>query len=146
ASAGAVADAYRDLARRLGPEVVVQAMAPRGVEMALGMVSDPQFGPLLLISAGGVLIELLRDRATALPPIDEPRARRLLERLQVRPLLDELRGASPVDTGPLVDAVLSLSTLAIELGDHLSAVDINPLVVTDRGCLTVDALVESPLD
>ena len=145
-SAGAVADAYRDLARRLGPEVVVQAVAPRGVEMALGMVNDAQFGPLLLVSAGGVLIEVLRDRATALPPVDEPRARRLLNRLQVRPLLDGVRGASPVDTAGLIATIQGVSTIATELSEHLSAVDINPLVVTDRGCLAVDALVESALD
>ncbi|MGH2700241.1 MAG: acetate--CoA ligase family protein [Actinomycetota bacterium] len=141
-SAGAVADAYDDIARRLGPEVVVQAMASRGVEMALGVVNDPQFGPLFVISAGGVLIEVLRDRATALPPVDEPRARRLLDRLQVRPLLDGVRGDPPVGTEGLSAAILSLSTLATELGEHLTAVDINPLVATDKGCTAVDALIE----
>ena len=142
-SAGAVADAYRDLSRRLGPEVIVQAMAPAGIEMGLGIVNDPQFGPILVISAGGVLIEALRDRATALPPIDAARARRLVDRLRVRPLLDGIRGSAPFDTDALIDAVLKMSTLASELGSDLKALDINPLIVTPDGCIAVDALLEA---
>ena len=142
-SAGAVADAYRDLARRLGPEVVVQAMAPPGLEMGLGMVNDAQFGPILVVSAGGILIEALRDRATALPTIDEVRARRLVDRLKVRPLLDGVRGSESFDIGALVDAILRLGILATELGDDLSALDINPLIVTPQGCTAVDVLLET---
>ena len=142
ASAGAVADAYRDLSRRLGPEVVVQAMAPAGIEMGLGILNDAQFGPILVVSAGGILIEALHDRATALPPIDEPRARRLIDRLKVRPLLNGVRGSEPFDIDALVDTILKLSTLATELGRDLDALDINPLVVTAEGSIVVDALVE----
>ncbi|MGH2697998.1 MAG: acetate--CoA ligase family protein, partial [Actinomycetota bacterium] len=141
-SAGAVAEAYRDLSSRLGPDVVVQAMAPAGVEMGLGVVNDAQFGPLLVVSAGGLLIEVLEDRATGLPPVDEPRARRLVDRLKVRPLLDGVRGSDPFDSNALVEAVQNLSSLAIELGNDLRALDINPLVVTHDGCIAVDALVE----
>lgn len=140
-SAGAVADAYRDLSRRLGPEAVVQAMAPPGIEMGLGMVNDEQFGPTLVVSAGGILIEALHDRATALPPIDEVRARRLIDRLKIRPLLDGVRGSAPFDTDALVEAILNLSTLATELGNDLSALDVNPLVVTHEGCVAIDTLV-----
>ncbi|MGH2752558.1 MAG: acetate--CoA ligase family protein [Actinomycetota bacterium] len=142
-SAGAVAGAYRDLARRLGAGVVVQSMAPPGVEIGLGVVNDRQFGPLLIVSAGGTLIEVLGDRATALPPIDEARARRLIDRLKIRPLLDGTRGAAPFDTEALVDAVVRLSTLARALGSDLKALDINPLVATPRGCIAVDALLET---
>ena len=142
-SAGAVADAYRDLSRRLGPEVVVQAMAPPGIEMGLGIVNDAQFGPILVVSAGGILIEALHDRATALPPIDEVRARRLIDRLKVRPLLDGVRGSESPDIDALVDAILKLSTLAMELGKDLKALDINPLISNSKGCIAVDVLVES---
>ena len=71
--------AYADLASRLGPDVTVAETAPAGVELALGMVRDPQFGPLVLVAAGGVLVEVLRDRRTALVPVDEVRARRLFD-------------------------------------------------------------------
>ena len=92
-------DAYTDLERRLGPQVTVAPMASAGVEIALGIVRDPQFGPLVLVGAGGVLVEVLRDRRLAMPPLDELRARSMVDRLKVRPLLDGVRGqpASNVD-------------------------------------------------
>ena len=64
-------DAYGDLERELGPQVTVAPMAPPGVEIALGIVRDPQFGPLVLVGAGGVLVEVLKDRRLAMPPLDE---------------------------------------------------------------------------
>lgn len=138
---GAFRDAYRDLAARLGPRVTVAAMAPRGVELALGLVRDEQFGPLVLVAAGGILIEVVRDRRMALPPLDEVRARRMLDRLAVRPLLDGVRGAPPADAESVVQALVRLSALALDLGEHIAALDVNPLMVGPDGCVAVDALV-----
>lgn len=67
-------DAYRDLERELGPWVTLSKMAPPGVEIALGVVRDEQFGPLVLVGAGGVLVEVLNDRRLAMPQLDEARA------------------------------------------------------------------------
>ncbi len=141
ADADAVRAAYDDIAGRLGPQVAVGAMAPDGVEVALGLVRDPTFGPLVLVAAGGVLVELLHDRALALPPLDEPGARRLIGRLKVRPLLDGVRGAEPSDVASLALAVSRLSVLAADLGDLLGALDANPVIVSPDGCVAVDALV-----
>jgi acetate---CoA ligase (ADP-forming) len=137
-----LAAAYREMAERLGPEVTVQEMVAPGVEMALGVVHDPQFGPLLMVAAGGVLIEVLKDRHLALPPVDETRARRLIDRLEARRHLDGLRGAPPADVEALARAVARLSLLAGDLGDLIGALDVNPLIVGPRGCVAVDALVE----
>lgn len=134
-------EAYRDLAARLGPEVVVAAMAPPGVELALGIVRDPQFGPLVVVAAGGELVELLGDRSLAFPPLDEPRARRPVDRLGIRPLLDGVRGRPPADVDAVVDALVRLSVLAVDLGDRLDALDVNPLICGPAGCVAVDALV-----
>ena len=134
-------DAYSDLERELGPQVIVSEMAPGGVEVALGVVRDPQFGPLVLVAAGGVLIEVLKDRRLALPPLDEARAARLIDRLQIRPLLDGVRGQPAADLGGLARAVVALSWLAHDLGEHLDALDANPLICGPSGCVAVDALV-----
>lgn len=88
----AVRTAYRDLSSRLGPRVLAARMAPKGVELALGMVRDPQFGPIITIAAGGVLVELLTDRRAALAPFGPHTARRLLDSLALRRLLDGYRG------------------------------------------------------
>jgi acyl-CoA synthetase (NDP forming) len=141
ADAAEVADAYRDLADRLGPSVTVAAMAPPGVEMHLGIVRDEQFGPLVLVAAGGVLVEVLRDRRLALPPLDAARARRLIDRLEVRPLLDGVRGQPPVDVGSLIDAVVAVSWVAHDLGEHIEALDVNPVIAGVDGCVAVDALI-----
>jgi acyl-CoA synthetase (NDP forming) len=133
--------AYEDMSARLGPEVLVSAMAAPGVEIALGVVRDPQFGPVVLAAAGGELVEVLGDRRLALPPLDEPRARRLLDRLRIRPLLDGVRGRPPADVDAVVDAVVRLSVLAADLGDRLEALDVNPLICGPGGCVAVDALV-----
>ena len=133
--------AYAEVSVRLGPRVVVQPMAAAGVEMHLGVVRDAQFGPLLLVAAGGILVELLGDRRLALPPLDEARARRLIDGLRARPLLDGVRGAPAADVDALVRAVVSMSWLAHDLGDRLDALDANPVICGPAGCVAVDALV-----
>ncbi len=140
-AADAVRAAYDDVAGRLGAQVAIGAMAPAGIEVALGIVRDPTFGPLVLVAAGGILVELLHDRALGLPPLDEVGARRLVDRLKIRPLLDGLRGAEPSDVDALVHAASRLSVLAADLGDLLSALDVNPVIVSPTGCVAVDALV-----
>jgi acyl-CoA synthetase (NDP forming) len=142
ADAEAVRAAYADVADRLGPDVVVAAMAPAGTEMALGIVRDPTFGPLVVVAAGGVLVELLHDRVLAFPPVDEDGARRLIDGLRIRPVLDGVRGAAPSDVDGLARAVSRLSVLAADLGDRIGALDVNPFIVSPQGCLAVDALVE----
>jgi succinyl-CoA synthetase beta subunit len=141
ADAAAVRIAYADLASRLGPQVLVTRMAPHGVELALGLTIDPQFGPLVMVGAGGVLIEILRDAEHALAPFGPLTARRLLDRLRVRKLLDGVRGAAPADIASLADAIARFSVLAADLSDELAEIDVNPLLAGPAGVLALDALV-----
>jgi acetate---CoA ligase (ADP-forming) len=136
-----LAAAYAELSGRLGPRVLVAAMAGPGVELALGVVHDVQFGPLVMVAAGGVLIEALRDRRFALPPVDQDQALAMLDQLAVRPLLDGVRGAPPADLDAVANAIVNLSDLAVDLGPWLAAVDVNPLIASPSGCVAVDALV-----
>ena len=136
----AVATAYDDLATRLGPRVLVQSQLT-GVEVALGIVHDPLLGPLVVVAAGGTLVELVAERAVALPPVDHETAREMVSGLRVARLLDGYRGSAPADLDALVDAVVALGQLAVELGDALEAVDLNPVVVGPDSALVVDALI-----
>jgi acyl-CoA synthetase (NDP forming) len=139
--AAAVAAAYDDLAARLGPRVVVAQIAPPGPELALGIVRDAQLGPLVVVAAGGVLVELLADRSVALPPIDAAGARRMLDRLRVRPVLDGVRGAAAADLDAICAAVVAVAQIAVELGEALDALDVNPVLAGPGGCVAVDVLV-----
>jgi acyl-CoA synthetase (NDP forming) len=136
-------NAYEDMAARLGPAVLVAEMAPKGVEIAFGLIRDPQFGPYLMVASGGIWIEVLKDRAVAMAPLDHERARRLIDNLRIRPLLDGKRGQAPADIESLIEAVLALSAIAEELGDLITEMDVNPLIVSASGAIAVDALVIS---
>ncbi len=136
----ALAAAYRDLAARLGPRVLVCQNVAAGTELALGVARDPDLGPLIVVGAGGVLVELLADRAVALPPVDEATARELLAGLRVGRLLAGVRGAPPADLGAVVRAITGLSDLARELGDSLAALDVNPLICGPDGAIAADVL------
>ncbi len=140
ASADAVAAAYRELSARLGPEIVVARMAPAGIELALGMLRDPQFGPVVSIGAGGTLIELLDDRVSALAPFGPATARRLIDRLRLRPLLDGYRGAPAVDLDALAVTIARFSVLAADLAPRVAEIDVNPLRCGAQ-IVAVDALL-----
>src|SRR3546814_2144835 len=114
-------------------------MAGKGVELAFGAVHDPQFGPLVMIGAGGVLIELLRDRRFALPPLDAGAARRLLDGLGLRPLLDGKRGASPANLGAIAEAFAAFSVMIADLSGLVREVDANPIMAGPAGCHVLDA-------
>jgi acetate---CoA ligase (ADP-forming) len=135
-----LAVAYKDLAARLGPDVVVCEMAASGFELILGMAREPALGPLIVAGAGGVLTEFLSERAVALPPLSRDAAAGLLGGLRFADVLTGVRGQPPADVDAVVGALVSFSVLVTELGEHLDAFDINPLICGPRGVVAVDAL------
>jgi acyl-CoA synthetase (NDP forming) len=141
ADEAAVRAAYRDLGSRLGQRVLVTRMAEPGVELALGLINDPQFGPVVMVGAGGVLVELLRDARYGLAPFGPATARRLLDGLAMRPLLDGIRGAPPSNIDAAAEAIARFSVLAADLADVIGECDVNPLIVGPSGAVAVDALI-----
>ena len=136
-----LAAAYRDLAARLGPRALIFETVPPGPELSLGLARDPDLGPLIVVAAGGTLVELLDDKAVALPPVSEAQAARMLGTLRASRLLDGVRGAPPASRDAVVRAITAVSALAADLGDRLEALDINPLICGPDSAVAVDALV-----
>jgi acetate---CoA ligase (ADP-forming) len=136
----AVGAAYDDLAARLGPRVLVCQMAPPGTELALGLVRDPAVGPMLVVGAGGIFVEIFAERAVLLAPVTRPAALAALGRLRLAPVLAGARGRPPADLDAIADAITGLSRLACELGDEIEALDINPLICGPSGAVAADVL------
>jgi len=135
-------------ARRAGPSaelygVLVQEMVDAGTEVIVGMSRDSQFGPVLACGLGGLFVETLKDIQLLLPPLTAPEAREALARLRGYPILLGTRGSGPADLDALVDTLLRFSDLCLDLGDLVSEIDVNPLVVGEagRGACAVDALI-----
>ena len=142
ADQAAVAAAWRDLAERIDPRVLVAPMiAARGVEMLLGMVHDAQFGPVVLIGAGGIHVEALADAVYAVPPFDAAEVARLVAKLRIAPLLSSRRHARPLAVEEFCRVAGRFSDLVAALGDELVEIDLNPVIVHADGCAIVDALV-----
>ncbi|MGW7437508.1 acetate--CoA ligase family protein [Streptomyces sp. NPDC054849] len=147
-SASQIRDAYRELTDIARYEnvpldgILVCQMVERGVEMVVGVTQDDLFGPTVTVGLGGVLVEVLHDAAVRVPPFGEDQARAMLTELRGHALLEGVRGAPPADVDALVEVILRIQRMALELGDELSELDINPLMVLPRGqgAVALDAL------
>jgi acetyl coenzyme A synthetase (ADP forming)-like protein len=119
---------------------IVQRMAAPGVEMILGVIHDPQFGPVVACGAGGTQVELLRDVAVRLTPISKPEAGEMIRGLKTYPLLQGFRGSRRLDIDALEDALLRISALVDDI-PQIAELDCNPFVVNEQGGLILDARV-----
>jgi acyl-CoA synthetase (NDP forming) len=137
----AVSRAYETIAKALGPSILVQAQAPTGTEVLVGVVADAQFGPIMTVGLGGVFVEVFKDAVTFLPPVDADDARGYLERLTGFAVLTGARGRPGADLDALAEAIARLSVLATTLGDLIAEMDVNPIIAHERGAVAVDALV-----
>lgn len=126
--------------------VLVQAMVPGGVEFLLGMRVDPQFGPVIAVGLGGGWAEVLRDVAFGLAPLTTEQAGALFDRLRSSAMLTEQAAQPRLDMQALAQTVSRFSSLAVRLAPRLVSLEINPLIVTARGCTAVDALGQFRLD
>ena len=141
ASADQLASAYAELEARLGARVVVMPQVAAGLEVSVGMKNDEQFGPLVVIACGGLLVELLAERAVGLAPLVPAQVDELLERTRLARLLGGVRGQPAADRAALVELVVRFSWIVTELAEVIAEIDLNPVIVGPSGCTIVDALV-----
>ncbi|MGH7909190.1 MAG: acetate--CoA ligase family protein [Thermodesulfobacteriota bacterium] len=136
-----LSEAHRDMQSRLGPRMLVQQMVSGGIEILLGVVNNPQFGLMLAVGLGGLFVEVMKDSRLLMLPVSRVDVKDALLSLRGASLLSGVRGNPPVDVEAVVDAAMRLSALAIDLGDHIVEIDINPLIALPRGAVAVDALI-----
>jgi hypothetical protein len=118
-------------------------MAGKGIEVIVGAVRDPVFGPIVTVGMGGIYAEILSDTQSAPAPIDVSGALELLKRLKAWPLLDGARGQERFDTAALAEMVAGLSRFAFEHASCVVEVELNPVIVQSEGggASAVDALI-----
>ena len=117
---------------------LVQQMIQPGLELLVGLRDDPDYGPLIVVGAGGTLVELLADTQSAPAPLDTRAAERLIRSLRLAPLLDGFRGRPPVDVAAAASVVARLSWLAADMRGRWSDAEINPLILGAHGVFAVD--------
>ena len=140
ADSEAVRAAYETMQARLGAQMggaVIQPMAPPGVEAIVGLAADPEFGPVVMAGLGGVMTDLLQDRAFAVPPLEPGAADAMVASLRAAPLLDGYRGAPKADRQALVAVLEQVARIAEEVPE-LVELDLNPILVSSAGAVAVD--------
>lgn len=122
--------------------VYVQRMAPRSdYELIIGAMQDPQFGPVVVFGLGGILVEVQRDVALRVAPINRREARQMMREIRAYPVLQGVRGRPPADLEAIATTIEAVSQLAHMYSDDLSELDINPVFAYTQGIMAVDARI-----
>ncbi|QTA80107.1 CoA-binding domain-containing protein [Desulfonema limicola] len=120
--------------------VAVQAMAKPGTEVIIGMTKDPSFGPVLMFGLGGIFVELLKDVAFRIVPLEKKDASEMINEIKGKKLLEGYRGQDPADIPFLENMLLKLSELVDKTGD-IAEIDMNPVFAYKQGAVVVDARI-----
>jgi acyl-CoA synthetase (NDP forming) len=146
--ASEVKDAYQSIVKNVKKHkpdakilgVLVQEMVPASTEVIVGAIKDPQFGPALMFGLGGIFVEILKDVTFRIAPITESDAREMITEVKAYPILKGYRGQPPADIDVIVNILLNTSKLVM---DHqkIKELDLNPIMVYEKGAKTVDARV-----
>lgn len=117
--------------------VLVQQMAQQGHEVIIGLKKDAQFGHALMFGPGGIFVEVYRDVSFRIVPIDRNDGLRMISEIKGYPILKGIRGRKPADINAIADVLVSVSEMAEK--ENIIELDINPLIVGERGVIAVDA-------
>ncbi|MHB1219582.1 MAG: acetate--CoA ligase family protein [Alphaproteobacteria bacterium] len=150
--ADAVGAAFDDLSRKFkavpnvgeAAAIVVQPMAGPGVELIVGVRNDPRFGSAIAVGLGGTFVEILREARVEIGPVTPAEARKMLDATRAGTILNGFRGKGPYDIDAAAEAIASLSRFGASTMGTLSAVEVNPLIVLEKGkgAVGVDVLLE----
>ena len=148
ASAAEVRQAFDDIiaaAKKAEPKaridgVAVQKMAPAGTEVIVGMSKDPQFGPVLMFGLGGIFVEVLKDVAFRIVPLEPRDARQMVREIKGFPVLEGVRGQPAADLAAIEKLILKLSEF-VEAHPEIEELDLNPVFAFADGCIAVDARI-----
>ncbi len=141
-SEGELERTVRDLSRIEGAEgILVEEMAPQGLEVIIGGVIDVQFGPVVMFGLGGLFVELFRDIAFALAPLTMEDSRWLIRQVKGYRLLEGYRGRPPVDTNHLLSILVSVSEMMAS--GVVKEIDLNPVVLYAGGAEILDAKLQT---
>ena len=119
---------------------LLEEMVPTGIELIIGGVRDPQFGPAVMFGTGGFAVELVKDVSFRLAPLSREEVFEMMLEVKSYPLLTGFRGSKPVDVEKLASDVMALSAVLLEL-EEIREIEINPLLVSEEGTVAVDARV-----
>jgi acyl-CoA synthetase (NDP forming) len=147
-SAETVAAAFQEITKAVKRQqseariegVAVQKMARPGIEVIVGMSKDPQFGPVLMFGLGGVLVEVLKDVAFRIVPLEARDARQMIREIKGFPVLEGFRGQEPADLEALEKLLLKVSAF-VEAHPEIEELDLNPVFAYKDGTLAVDARI-----
>jgi acetyltransferase len=123
-----------------GISIEPMIVKPNGRELMIGVTSDPVFGPVITFGAGGTTVEIMGDRAVALPPLNSFLVRELIQNTRIAKMLGTFRNMAPANMAALEDVLLRVSEMVCEL-PLLKEMDINPLILDENGALAADARV-----
>lgn len=154
ATASEVSEAFTEImenTRRYNPTaklngVSVQEMLEPGVEMIIGAHNDPTFGPVIMAGLGGIFVEIFKDIAFKVAPITRFDAEDLLTQLKGNAILQGARGKAPVDREAIIDVLLKVSRLITEQKDLIQELDINPIIVYEKGIKAADSMLAAKDD
>jgi acyl-CoA synthetase (NDP forming) len=119
---------------------LLEEMIPTGIELILGGVRDPQFGPAVMFGTGGFAVELVKDVSFRLAPLNKEEVFAMMKEVKSYPLLTGFRGSKPVDLEQLASTVIKLSEILLEI-EAIKEMEINPILVSEEGAVAVDARV-----
>ena len=120
--------------------ISVQGMAKAGTEVIIGMTRDPSFGPVLMFGLGGIFVEVLKDVAFRIVPLDKNDASEMISEIKGKKLLEGYRGQDPADVPFLEDMLLKLSGL-VDKTEGIAEIDMNPVFAYNQGAVVVDARI-----